>query len=280
VIAPTDDFVKKGGRFTFAGMLADASDGERANPWLLLNRTFPDGATPVIVDQTSLMYVFHRAIGDDIEIRGGGGTSIKLRVVGSLSHSVFQSELIVSEPSFVRLFPDNEGYRLFLVQAKGDEVAIGRTLENRLADFGVEAIATVDRLRAYQQVENTYLSTFQALGALGLVLGTFGVGTVLLRNILERRRELALLQAIGYRESHIRSLILAESVSLVVWGLLAGAACALLAVLPAIVERGGSFPWTAVIVLLAAVLAAGFISTIAATAMAIRLPLLESLRAE
>ena len=157
---------------------------------------------------------------------------------------------------------------------------MARTLENRLADFGVEAIATVDRLRAYQQVENTYLSTFQALGALGLVLGTFGVGTVLLRNILERRRELALLQAIGYRESHIRSLILAESVSLVVWGLLAGAACALLAVLPAIVERGGSFPWTAVIMLLAAVLAAGFISTIAATAMAIRLPLLASLRAE
>ena len=124
---------------------------------------------------------------------------------------------------------------------------MARTLENRLADFGVEAISTVDRLRAYQQVENTYLSTFQALGALGLVLGTFGVGTVLLRNILERRRELALLQAIGYRESHIRSLILAESVSLVVWGLLAGAACALLAVLPAIVERGGSFPWTAVV---------------------------------
>lgn len=302
VIAPTSEFVRKGGRFTFAGMLADANDSERANPWLLLDRRFDDGAVPVIVDQTSLMYVFHRAIGDDIEIRGGSGAAIKLRVVGSLSHSVFQSELIVSEPSFVRLFPGNEGYRLFLVQTKDTSNAsdaanatgatnttaapaardeqVARTLENRLADFGVEAIATVERLRAYQQVENTYLSTFQALGALGLVLGTFGVGTVLLRNILERRRELALLQAIGYRESHIRSLILAESVSLVVWGLLAGAACALLAVLPAIVERGGSFPWTAVIVLLAAVLAAGFISTIAATAMAIRLPLLASLRAE
>jgi putative ABC transport system permease protein len=282
VIAPTPEFVAKGGRFTFAGMLADANDAERANPWLLLNRTFADNATPVIVDQTSLMYVFHRAIGDDIEVRSGGegGAAIKLRVVGSLSHSVFQSELIVSEPSFVRLFPDNEGYRLFLVQTNTGADSLARTLENRLADFGVEAISTVDRLRAYQQVENTYLSTFQALGALGLVLGTFGVGTVLLRNILERRRELALLQAIGYRESHIRSLILAESVSLVVWGLLAGAACALLAVLPAIVERGGSFPWTAVVMLLAAVLAAGFISSIAATAMAIRLPLLASLRAE
>jgi putative ABC transport system permease protein len=285
VIAPTEEWVKRGGRFTFAGVLADANEAERANPWLLLNRRFDDGAVPVVVDQTSLMYVFHRALGDDIEIRGGGGAAIRLRVVGALSHSLFQSELIVGEPSFIRLFPDNEGYRLFLIKT-GDTTSgaraeqIGRTLENRLADFGVEAISTVDRLRAYQQVENTYLSTFQALGALGLVLGTFGVGTVLLRNILERRRELALLQAIGYRESLIRSLILAESVSLVVWGLLAGAACALLAVLPAIVQRGGSFPWSAVAMLLTAVLAAGFISSIAATAMAIRLPLLESLRAE
>ncbi len=64
------------------------------------------------------MYVFHRAIGDDIEIRGGGGAAIKLRVVGALSHSVFQSELIVGEPSFVRLLPGNEGYRLFLVRPK------------------------------------------------------------------------------------------------------------------------------------------------------------------
>jgi putative ABC transport system permease protein len=285
VIAPEDGFVTDGGRFTFASSLAE-TEAERGNPWLLLNRTFSDGAVPTIVDFTSLMYVFHRSLGDDIVLSRASGTPVKLRVVGALSHSVFQSELIVSEPSFVRLFPGNEGYRLFLIQVAGGAAdrsradRVGRTLENRLADFGVEAMGTTDRLRAYQQVENTYLSTFQALGALGLVLGTLGVGTVLLRNILERRRELALLQAIGYREGHVRGLILAESLSLVVWGLAAGTACALLAVLPAIVEHGGRFPWTVMIGLLTAVLVAGLLSSVVATAMAVRLPLLASLRAE
>jgi hypothetical protein len=294
IIAPTRAFTTRGGRFSFAGTLAGATDAERANPWLLLNHQFSDGAVPVIADFTSLMYVFHRAVGEDITVpRGSGRPPITLRVVAALSHSVFQSELIIGEPSFERLFPGNEGYRLFLVQTPRPAPApidadardaraaqIGRTLQERLADFGVEATRTTDRLRAYQQVENTYLSTFQALGALGLILGTLGVGTVLLRNILERRRELALLRAIGYREGHVRSLILAESVSIVVWGLAAGTLCALLAVVPAIAEHGGRFPWTAILGLLVAVLGAGLVSSIAATAMAVRLPLLASLRAE
>ena len=63
--------------------------------------------------------------------------------------------------------------------------------------------ATAERLAAYLSVENTYLTTFQALGGLGLVLGSLGMAVVLLRAIWERRAELALLRALGYRRSTI-----------------------------------------------------------------------------
>jgi hypothetical protein len=36
---------------------------------------------------------------------------------------------------------------------------------------------TQRKLAAFHRVENTYLATFQALGALGLLLGTLGLGT-------------------------------------------------------------------------------------------------------
>ena len=65
--------------------------------------------------------------------------------------------------------------------------------------FGGDATSTAERLARFHRVENTYLSTFQTLGGLGLLLGTVGLATVLLRNVLERRRELALLAAVGYR---------------------------------------------------------------------------------
>ena len=127
-------------------------------------------------------------------------------------------------------------------------------------------------------MENTFLMTFQALGLLGLVLGTIGLGTVLLRNVLERRRELALLQAAGYRRRHLMVMVAAESVFLLVCGLTLGAACAALAIAPAYVERGQPFPLLTTTGLLAIVLGGGLLSTLAATRAVARLPLLEALK--
>ena len=52
------------------------------------------------------------------------------------------------------------------------------------------------------------------------------------RNVLERRRELALLRAVGYDRRHVRLMILAETIFLLLAGLVAGVVCALIAVIP------------------------------------------------
>ena len=84
-------------------------------------------------------------------------------------------------------------------------------LKNVLAGNGVEVTSTAERLKSYLDVENTYLATFQALGGLGLLLGTLGLAVVLLRSVWERRGELALLRALGYRHSALGWLVLAEN---------------------------------------------------------------------
>jgi putative ABC transport system permease protein len=280
IVAPTAQFVSRGGRFAFDATLA-RDDAERANPWLLLNRDPGDGSIPAIVDSTSLAYVFHKALGDDIAIERSGAPPIRLRVVATLSHSIFQSEVLVSDQAFVRLFPENEGARVWLVAAPEARAgALTRLFEERLSDFGVEVSETSERLRAYQRVENTYLSTFQALGALGLVLGTLGLGAVLLRNILERQREVALLQAVGFGRRDVRCMIVTETTLLVSIGLALGVACALVAVQPALARQGGGVPVALVGGVLAAVLVAGLVSSLVAAAVALRLPLLASLKAE
>jgi putative ABC transport system permease protein len=129
-------------------------------------------------------------------------------------------------------------------------------------------------------VENTFLSTFQMLGGLGLVLGTLGLAAVLLRNVLERRRELALLRAVGYGRAHFALMVVAENALLLFCGLLTGTACALLAVAPVIAARGGQFPIVSLGGLLLAVVASGMIASLLATVAALRSPLLAALRAE
>jgi ABC-type lipoprotein release transport system permease subunit len=279
ILAPTDAFIASG-RFAFQAART-STDAERANPWLLLTRNEADDAIPVIGDANSLQYVLHKQLGDDLVIRRGG-RDIRLRVVAALRDSIFQSELLMSQANFMKLFPDQQGYRVMLVESPAAQAsAIAAQLEDAMADHGADATSTAERLAQFHRVENTYLSTFQALGGLGLVLGTIGLATVLLRNVLERRRELALLGAVGFRGGHVLTMVVAENVLLLGCGLLAGALCAGLAIAPAIAERGGRFPVTSSgALLLVGVFITGLLSSIVAMNAATRAPLLSSLRSE
>ena len=282
VLAPTTDFVKSG-RFTFQDSLAETQE-EKENPWLLLDRETGDGAIPIIADANSMTYVLHLELGDDFAFNPSGGRPVRMRLVGALANSVFQGELLMSERHFLRLFPTQDrqasGYRFFLIDLPVEKSAmVAAALEERLSDFGFDALPTRERLAAFHRVENTYLNTFQTLGGLGLILGTLGLATVLLRNIMERRRELALLRAVGYGSSHLAQMVIAENGLLLSCGLATGTVCALLAIAPASLARGGHLP-TFSLSLLLAVLITGLAASLLATAAALRSPLLPSLRAE
>jgi putative ABC transport system permease protein len=278
ILAPRDSFIDQG-RFAFRSSLA-SSDAERANPWLLLRRQEPDGAVPVIADANSMTYVLHKSLGEDFVITIGD-REVRLRLVGALADSIFQSELLMSDANFRALFPQQEGYPYMLLETPADRQAeVASALEERLSDFGADATSTAERLAEFHRVENTYLTTFQMLGGLGLLLGTVGLGAVLLRNVMERRKELALLRAVGYKQTHFFAMTIAENGLLLVGGLVTGALCALLSIAPALWERGGGLPTVSLVILLAGVLMAGLITSLLATATALRSPLLSSLRSE
>jgi ABC-type antimicrobial peptide transport system permease subunit len=282
ILGAPDEFIQAG-RFSFQSALAQ-SDEEKRNPWLLLNSaigaaTGTQPVIPVIADANSMTYVLHKALGDELEINNDNGTPVKLKLVAALSDSLLQGELLMSERNFVRLFPSIPGQRFFLVDtAKPGEV--GAKLEERLSDYGFDVQETGAKLAELHRVENTYLSTFQALGALGLLLGTVGLAAVLLRNVLERRRELALLRATGYQADHLAWLVLAENVLLLGCGLLTGVVCALVAIAPTFIARGGHLSIVSLGLLLLAVLVTGLAASLLAVRAVMRAPLLAALRSE
>jgi ABC-type lipoprotein release transport system permease subunit len=278
ILAASDTFIKSG-RFAFRDSMARSPE-EKRNPWLLLEKEIGEGKIPVIADSNSMAYALHLRLGEELALNQGSHP-IRLKLVGALADSLFQSEILMSEPNFLRLFPDQEGYRFFLLDVAREKApAVAALLEDRLSDFGFDAIPTAERLAGFHRVENTYLSTFQSLGGLGLVLGTMGLAAVLLRNALERRRELALLQAVGYNPSRLGLIIVSENILLLGAGIVTGTLCALLAIVPAFSARGGPLPILSMSSLLLAVLTAGGAASLLATAIALRSPLLSALRSE
>ena len=221
-----------------------------------------------------------------------GGRAVKVRrrghhrhcpglVVGHVDDPARGVELIVAEDRFLRLFPSATGYGYFLDEAPPDEVGqLEERLEAQLADYGFDTTSTVQRLREYHAIQNTYLSTFQTLGGLGLVLGTLGMAAVLLRNVWERRSEMALLRALGFRRSTLGWLVLAENGALLLAGLGVGCVSALLAIVPQLLAAPREVPWGSLAVTLILVLATGMLSGLAALRPALRTPLLPALRSE
>jgi ABC-type antimicrobial peptide transport system permease subunit len=227
-----------------------------------------------------MTYVLHRKIGEDFVIKVRG-QDVRLRFVAALSDSIFQSELLMSQENFLKLFPEQEGYSFFLIETPREAVeATAVKVEQALADYGVDATSTAARLAEFHRVENTYLSTFQMLGALGLFLGTAGLAAVLLRNIFERRRELALLRTLGYGPRQFLAMTLAENSLLLGGGLLTGTLCALLAIGPALFSEGGTFPGLEISILLGVLLLLGLVISVMATKVALREAVLEALRSE
>jgi ABC-type antimicrobial peptide transport system permease subunit len=236
---------------------------------------------PAIGDANSIQWALGKEIGDTIDCVDEQGHAFKLRLVGAVANSILQGSLLIDEAEFVKRFPGESGYRMFLLDAPSNVVPqVSATLSRALQDVGLELTPAAERLNAFNAVQNTYLGTFQVLGGLGLLLGSAGLGVVVLRNVLERRGELGLLVAVGFRWRALQRLVLSEHVVLLGLGLGIGIAAASVAVLPAILSPGTQLPFVSLGVTLAAVLLNGALWTQLASWYALRRNLLEALRNE
>ena len=292
ILAVGEKFIARGG-FSFAAALD--KNALKGNPWeVLKDRSDPD-SIPAVCDDQALEWALGLKLGDTLTVSDEHGVPKKLKFVATLENSVLQGSVLIIEQAFKKLYPSQSGYSVFLIDyvpqasslpekdSKGRQEACGtiaRNLSRVLGDEGFDPVPAAERLAQFNAVENTYLSTFQALGGLGMLLGSAGLGIVVLRNILERRGELAVLRAIGFSSSAIGWLALSEHVWLLVLGLAAGVISSLIAVVPALQSATLPVPWFSIGVTLAAVFGVGLASALAATWLMLREPLLGALRSE
>jgi ABC-type antimicrobial peptide transport system permease subunit len=274
------------GRFTFTG----AEKGfDRAKGWDLLrdsqskiqNPKPKIDEVPAIGDANSIEWAMGKKLGDTIDYTDEYGRPFKVRLVGAVANSILQGNLIVDEAEFLKRFPSQSGHRMFLIDAPSNQIAqVSSTLSRALQDMGLELTPAIDKLNAFNAVQNTYLGTFQILGGLGLLLGSAGLGIIVLRDVLERRGELGLLLAVGFRRRALEKLVLAEHGALLVTGIAIGIISAAAAVLPALLSPGAPLPYLSLVITLSAVCLNGILWTWLATRYALRGDLLEALRNE
>jgi putative ABC transport system permease protein len=279
-----------------------AASGYADNPWTALDADLGRDASgtpivPGVLDMSTAVYSLHLGgVGSQLTINDAGGRPVTVQVVGLLENSVLQGNLLVSEGNFLKLFPDTGGYRFFLIErVKGDVprdvsgdgiptrqpgAPMPATLESALAEEGFDVVDAREQLAQFLAVQNTYLSTFQSLGALGLLLGTIGLAVVQLRSVLERRGELALMRAGGFGRKRLTWMVVCENAVLLVGGLAVGCIAAAVALIPQWAPHGASVPWGTLAALLGAIAIVGVVAGWLATRRALVAPILSALRGD
>jgi putative ABC transport system permease protein len=272
------DELARRGAFRFVQI---SSEVDPADPWPALNRILPDGSLPAVADQTVIVWGLGKRVGDTLTYEDEAGGPFRVKLIGGLGNSIFQGNIILDERLFLEKYPSISGTRFFLVDAPFEKAAaVSEEISRALLDLGVDFVPAADRLAAFNQVTNTYLSIFLILGSLGLILGSLGIGIVVRRNIREREGELALLRAVGFDRKTIRTLVLSEFLPLLLAGIGFGLASALLAALPAVTAPGSQIPFATIGILLLIVLINGLIWTASAVRRALQRDLLPALRQE
>ncbi|MEN6307163.1 MAG: ABC transporter permease, partial [Anaerohalosphaeraceae bacterium] len=265
------------GRFHFKAVQDSAASGD---PFELLNQDLGPDVVPAIGDYATVYWSLHKRLGEQLDYLDQDGRLFHLHIVGLLDNSSLQGGLLISEKQFLKRFRSQAGWNVFLVQTPLEHVdTVAHGLTRAYESYGMETIPTVQRLARFSEVENTYIAIFMALGSLGLLLGSVGLGLVVLLNVLDRAGELAMMRAMGFEKKALLRMILIEHAGLLAAGLICGVISAIVAAGPQL-SQAGKFPWLMMAGLVAAMAVSGLVWVGFAVNAALRGELLEPLRNE
>ncbi len=254
-------------------------DLDAQHPWLTLNKTLADDVIPAIADQTVIQWGLMKKVGDTLLYKTEEGKDLKLKLVGGLANSVFQGNVIIAEEPFNRAFPSVSGSNVFLIDVP-DTTSVAEDLQTGMRNYGPEISLTTDRLLSFYTVENTYLNIFLMLGALGLLIGTLGLGILIFRITFEQIPEYALLLSLGFSKPIIQRMVMREKLFLMIVSVVIGMIPAVLSGLPTLMSSLYTSLWMWLPAISILVILSGAVFSFVAIRMAFKRNLVQALRNE
>ncbi len=221
----------------------------RRDDGLIITRTFPDGvhgslsldAVPAdsafvhpnliagrwltrsvlsgsVLNEQALAYFPDAHIGDFLEltVRGRAG---RLRLAGVVREHLAGATIYLTSEDFAREFGQagfTAGLRLGLDdESEESQIKVTATLERLLENAGIKVAGSTSRSQVGRVLAgHLFILVFVliVMSALMALVGMFGLGSAMAMSVLERRRELAVLRAIGAGNAAVLLTVLCEGV--------------------------------------------------------------------
>src|SRR5439155_4508166 len=163
-----------------------------------------------------------------------------------------------------------------------DPTAVSNTLKRDFARVGMQTIAIAPLISDFIQIGQSFLGIFEAFLALGLVVGIAGLGIISITSVVERRKEIGVLRALGFRKGMILAAFLLENSYVALLGIIIGIILGIdlgyaIATSPG---SGVSFviPWVSLLEIIGFSYGLAVLTTVSSSRRAARIPPAEALR--
>jgi putative ABC transport system permease protein len=119
--------------------------------------------------------------------------------------------------------PMDGNYSFFIKLVDGvDAKQAAQALESAFLDNGMETVVIETQIAAAQSMINSIFGLLQGFMGLGLVVGSASIGIVSTRAVVERRQQIGVLRAIGYKPWMIQWSFILEASLVALLGILIG----------------------------------------------------------
>jgi len=152
--------------------------------------------------------------GDDVLVESAG-RSARLRIAALVvDYTAGGSSLQVSRATGSRLFGMEEPDILLVTAQEGSRDRLGESLATLAAEHGMILRSFAELQQFVHGLVDGVVGSLWAILMLGFVVGSLGVANTVTMNVLEQRRTLALLRAVGMSRRQLVRLVLLQSVLL------------------------------------------------------------------
>lgn len=197
--------------------------------------------------------------------------------------------LFMNDKSFQRVFSEDQQLTSYFVSLRdaGQSKAVADGIEAPLVRNGVQAQDRRGELRDGQAQTLAFTYILQGFLALGLVVGVAALGVIALRSVVERRQQIGMLRALGYRKGMVSTSFLIEAMFIAVTGAVIGVSTGLVLArnLLASGNTGDNItelviPFGRIALVIGMTLVAAYAMTVIPARRASRVPIAEALRYE
>jgi putative ABC transport system permease protein len=149
--------------------------------------------------------------------------STRVTVAGVMSSFLFSGGIVGTSQLLKNAFGVGTGQFGFVKVYNGvDPTSVSNVMKKDFARLGMLTIVIPVIISDSIQISQSFLGVFEAFLALGLVVGIAGLGIISIRSVVERRKEIGVLRAIGYRKNMVLVAFLLENSYVALLGILIG----------------------------------------------------------